>query len=187
MQRDLDSILAYHCAPALLGRKPANLVTLNRAEFPDLEERVEDYTQMFAANQISFRLLCRCDCNCLLLVYRGALLEQQIFSPLALQILRLEGYGGDDDLEKMLDRLGWRLEKSQEFPHEIGLFLGYPPEDVRGFQIHRGQDCKFCGYWKVYSDVERAKALFRVYDRCREYLCTRLAGGLSLRDACPVA
>lgn len=75
----------------------------------------------------------------------------------------------------------------REFPHEIGLFLGYQPEDVEGFRRHRGRSCKLCGYWKVYSDMERAQRLFRRYDRCREGLCARLAGGASLAEALDAA
>lgn len=182
MQRDLDLILAYHCAPALLGRKPANLVALTRSEFPDLELRVESYAQLFAPRGVAFRLLCRCERNFLLLVYRPALLERQLREPLAERLLRQDGYEPGEGLEPLLDRLGQRLRESGDFPHEIGLFLGYPPEDVEGFQLHRGQNCKLCGYWKVYSNVDRARALFQVYDRCRERLCARLAGGHSLRE-----
>ena len=97
-------------------------------------------------------------------------------------LLEKDGYRTGEDLEAMLDRLGLRLRTEGDFPHEIGLFLGYPPEDVAGFQRHRGRNCKLCGYWKVYSDVDRAKALFRRYDQCRERLCARLAAGQSLRQ-----
>jgi hypothetical protein len=57
-----------------------------------------------------------------------------------------------------------------DFPHEVGLFLGYPVEDVTGFIRHKGQHYKLHGYWKVYGDVEGAKRLFRQYDLCREYM-----------------
>lgn len=187
MERELDLILAYHCAPALLGRKPANLITLNRTEFPDLERRIEQYARMFSSRGISFRLLCRCEHHSLLLVYCADLLEQQLCSFLASRMLQRDGYDLSGGIEGLLDQLGRRLEGSQEFPHEIGLFLGYPPEDVEGFQIHRGQNCKFCGYWKVYSDVERAKTLFRLYDQCRERLCGRMADGVSLKEIFQVA
>ena len=30
---------------------------------------------------------------------------------------------------------------SGEFPHEVGLFLGYPPEDVRGFIENHAKFC----------------------------------------------
>jgi len=28
------------------------------------------------------------------------------------------------------------------FPHEVGFFLGYPPEDVVGFMKHNAKECK---------------------------------------------
>ena len=52
------------------------------------------------------------------------------------------------------------------FPHEIGLFLGYPPEDVAGFIEHKADGCKCVGCWKVYGDVQKATALFDRYKRC---------------------
>lgn len=58
--------------------------------------------------------------------------------------------------------------EGKEFPHEIGIFLGYPIWDVEGFIEHKGQNYKFCGYWKVYQDVEGAKLKFKEYDRIRE-------------------
>lgn len=182
MERTLDQILAYHCAPALTGLKPANLVALSREEFPDLEERLEDYRRIFARRGVTLRTMCGCGRKVLLFLYRPAQLEEALREPLAASLLAKDGYGPAESLERMLDRLGLRLRTEAEFPHEIGLFLGYPPEDVAGFQRHRGRNCKLCGYWKVYSDVERAQAMFRRYDRCRENLCARLAAGLSLRQ-----
>ena len=182
MRRDLELTLAYHCAPALLGRKAANLVALTWAEFPDLEERTAEHAAALGPG-VSFRLLDGGEGRALLLVYRRELLERQLRCPLAERLLRRDGYDPAAGVEAMLDRLGRRLGAGGEFPHEIGLFLGYPPEDVEGFQIHRGRDCKLCGCWKVYSDVERARALFQLYDRCRERLCARLAGGATLREA----
>ena len=67
-----------------------------------------------------------------------------------------------------------RLE-GEEFPHEIGLFLGYPPEDVEGFCRYQGQNYKLCGRWKVYGDREAACRRFQRYDHCRDALCRRLA------------
>ena len=180
MERTLDQILAYHCAPALAGLKPSNLVSLSREEFPDMEERLEVYRQLFAPRGGAFRTLCGCGRNVLLLVYRPAELERALRAPLSAALLKKDGYDAGEDLAAMLDRLSQRLRVKGDFPHEIGLFLGYPPEDVAGFQRHRGRNCKLCGHWKVYSDVERAKTLFRRYDQCREHLCARLAMGMTL-------
>lgn len=82
----------------------------------------------------------------------------------------------DRGLEEMLDALQLRLTCGA-FPHEIGLFLGYPPEDVEGFRLHRGRDYKLCGCWKVYSDVEGARQCFRRYARCPRGPVPAGAGG----------
>jgi hypothetical protein len=50
----------------------------------------------------------------------------------------------------------------------VGLFLGYPLDDVLGFIRHEGHGYKLCGVWKVYGDPERAKKQFRQYELCRE-------------------
>ena len=48
-----------------------------------------------------------------------------------------------------------------DFPHEVGLFLGYPPGDVEGFRLNHGRNFKLCGLWKVYCDMEQATARFQ--------------------------
>ena len=46
----------------------------------------------------------------------------------------------------------------------------------------KGWDCKVCGYWKVYSNVERATRLFRLYDACRDSLLLQLDTGRRIVD-----
>ena len=61
----------------------------------------------------------------------------------AKSLLREQGYDGLAPAG-CLSRLRQRLTQEPEFPHEIGLFLGYPPEDVRGFMEHRPCKCVGC-------------------------------------------
>jgi hypothetical protein len=69
-----------------------------------------------------------------------------------------------------------RFRESGPFPHEVGFFLGYPPEDVIGFMENNGKGCKLCGTWKVYGDVEKARACFREYSLCRKRLVEHMRG-----------
>jgi hypothetical protein len=69
-----------------------------------------------------------------------------------------------------LNCLKKKFETYRQFPHEIGLFLGYPIDDVLGFVKHKGRNYKLCGYWKVYGNVEKAKNNFHCYELCREYM-----------------
>ena len=74
--------------------------------------------------------------------------------------------------DKALQSLLEKLKKSHSFPHEIGLFLGYPLQDVYSYIENKGQNSLYTGYWKVYHNVKAAKQQFAQYDFCRD-LCKR--------------
>ena len=63
---------------------------------------------------------------------------------------------GEEPDRGNLARLRARLAQGGAFPHEIGLFLDYPADDVLAFVEKGGAGCKLCGYWKVYGDEEKA-------------------------------
>ena len=84
------------------------------------------------------------------------------------------------EIEDALFRLRGRFTAEEDFPHEIGLFLGYPIEDVEGFIANGGKGCKCSGCWKVYGDVEKAQALFDSYKECRRRLMTQWNHGASV-------
>jgi len=67
-----------------------------------------------------------------------------------------------------IENLQERLRSSSDFPHEIGLFLGYPLEDVRGFIENAGQNCKCTGCWKVYCNECETVKLFMKYKKCKD-------------------
>ena len=69
-------------------------------------------------------------------------------------------------------------DESGEFPHEVGLFLSYPPEDVKGFLEHR--PCKCVGCWKVYENEEAARKTFAKYKACTRVYCRQLASGIDI-------
>lgn len=43
----------------------------------------------------------------------------------------------------------------EDFPHEMGILLGYPVEDVEGFIINNGKNELYTGYWKVYDNLTK--------------------------------
>ena len=75
-----------------------------------------------------------------------------------------------------------RSAKAGGFPHEIGLFLGYPLEDVTGFIAAGGAEYRCSGCWKVYGDVEQAQHLFRRYAACRKRYLAMASSGLTLGE-----
>ena len=54
-----------------------------------------------------------------------------------------------DIFEKLCARYQKYMKDHLSFPHELGLLLGYPVEDVLGFIRNEGRNYLYCGYWKV--------------------------------------
>lgn len=177
MARSLEETLAFHCAPALAGIKPANLISCSLSEYPALDEELGRLNRELNVCGIFFHPLCRCAGRVMLLVYRRKAMERHLSDQRICAYLRREGYPAFS-LDAALTTLQRRLEASGDFPHEMGIFLGYPPEDVEGFR--RGGRCKLCGYWKVYGNEQRAKELFDRFTRCRENLCAKVRNGTSI-------
>lgn len=180
MAEEFERQLAQHCAPTLLGEKCASLVSLSREEFPQLEELLGQYNRRWAGCGLRMQILCHCRCRSLVYLYHPGKLAQHLARPQVQALLRKYGYEPGQPLEGMLLRLRRRLREEGDFPHEIGLFLGYPPEDVAAFIRTKGAGYKLCGYWKVYFHEEEARATFARYDACRARLCRRLAAGGTL-------
>ena len=126
------------------------------------------------------RFISRGESRRLVYIYDRDLLDKTLSAADVRAFIARFGYDPSWSTDRCLDRLCERLTQS-DFPHEIGVFLGYPLEDVKGFINNCGQHCKYCGMWKVYGDVESAKAMFECYDRCRYRLWRELENGKPLR------
>ena len=74
------------------------------------------------------------------------------------------------------------LAGSGEFPHELGVLLEYPVEDVRDFIRYNGDKFLFTGYWKVYHNPAQARAKFTRYDRAREAAMQQIINGCRLHE-----
>lgn len=75
-----------------------------------------------------------------------------------------------------------RLRSEEEFPHEIGLFLSYPPKDVLGFIVNRACNHKCQGCWKVYGDEQESKSIFEKYDLCSKIYFQQWKQGKSIEQ-----
>lgn len=176
----IDSLIAYHCAPALAGIKPANIFSCRKSEYPELHRELRDLNMSFNKKDIYFEILCECEKRALVMIYRRNRLSEQLEISEIRRLLSDHGYPRAAGLDDMLGVLRTRIAESPEFPHEIGAFLGYPIEDIYGFIDHKNENCLYTGYWRVYGDVEKCKECFRRYDICRNAILKRLERGHSL-------
>lgn len=162
-----EELLIRHCSPTLAGLKTGNMFNC------DFESKEELYSEIRELNRLLVRKGLRVlplryqNRRALIYVYRPERLKQDFDCCAVCRILNEQGYAGLN-LHQCLMKLIGRLRNSDDFPHEIGLFLGYPPEDVTGFI--RKQECRYVGYWKVYDHEEEARKRFRQYHQCTEIL-----------------
>lgn len=186
--RRFEKKLAFHTAPSLLGIKCASLLTLSRNEF-DISGNARRFNRRASAKGLKIKVLreeCVCRDRSLILVYNEKKLAERLSGREARQLLSEYGYGDEMTPEQCLERLSQRTA-CDEFPHEIGVFLDYPVEDVRGFVQNSGYNYKLCGCWKVYGSVESARKKFAAYDKCREYLCRKLEQGEDIYRALKIS
>ncbi|MDR1204912.1 MAG: DUF3793 family protein [Peptococcaceae bacterium] len=179
MSDRMENMLAAYCAPVLLGKKPAALFAR-----PDWWEEAAASGALGRHGLHTF-MFCRANKNSLIFVYNRGLLNAALRHEAVSRYLIGIGYMPRDGVQSCLNRIAGRFGNSGEFPHEIGFFLGYPPEDVLGFIHHRNQGCKLCGLWKVYSDVDRACGLFAEYERCKRVLLDYIRRGGSIARGGP--
>ena len=177
---EMEMTVAYHCAPALAGIKPSNLVSFCSKKHSDLDARIAAWNTQLNPSGIYFEKICKCRKRVLVLVYRRKNMEALLAEKDVAAELGKAGYPAGEGLEAVIGHLKTRLSANGGFPHEVGLFLGYPLEDVHGFVRSGGRNYKLNGYWKVYYDEQKARELFRRYTKCRKAVCARMGMGMSI-------
>ena len=160
-----DQIMIHYSAPTLCGIKPANLFSIKKAVFSKMS--FKKWQTVFDTHGISAIAARISAGNVVVLVYNARLLEQVLNNPVAHSYLAEKGYKNCSDLYAVVKKMINHMKRGKNFPHEIGVILGYPVEDVIAFEKHKGRECKFCGCWKAYSNVENAKQC-----QCRYRMCS---------------
>ncbi len=162
-----DEYLINYCAPTLAGIKTGSLFTIYPSPGEDIFKEVRRLNHLLRGKGLR-ALLCRNHRRyALIYIYRPDLLERDLKDPEAACILAGKGYNCSNP-DKCIVQLMEHLSSDDSFPHEIGLFLGYPPSDVSGFMKDSKAGVKCCGCWKVYSDKEKAEQTFKKYRKCTE-------------------
>ena len=153
-----DEMIVRQCAPTLAGIKTGSLFPCPYESRTQLMDEIRAMNHMLVPKGLCM-LPVRCEGgSALLYVYRPGRLQQDLQNDLAQRLLQ------------------------KDFPHEVGLFLSYPPEDVAGFIANNARRCKCAGLWKVYGDEKRARRMFHAFKACTADYCRHLRSGRSLEE-----
>lgn len=174
-----EETLVRYCSPTLAGIKTGSLFGCEFASQEELTAEIRRLNSILSCKGLRVLPLKFKDGRALIYIYRPAQLENDLSGELSCRLLRRSGYSQAGCMQ-CIRELVRRLGTSKDFPHEIGLFLGYPPEDVDGFIEHGARDCKCVGTWKVYGDEAKARRTFARYKKCTELYLRQLRRGSTL-------
>lgn len=168
---EIEYILGTHCGITFAGIKAASLFGMKK----QCEYCLRKYEEHFRRLGFDFMKLKDYGERILVYVYNYTQLQEILFDEANRKFLEGEGYRYDS-VEEALQILEFRMA-GEAFPHEIGIFLSYPLEDVKGFIAHPNDGVQLVGLWKVYEEAEQKKRIFDVYKKCTQRIRERLLGG----------
>lgn len=175
-----EDLIIKHCSPTLAGLKTGNLFSCTYTSVKDTEDFIKKLNRIFNPKGVNALPLKYGNGRVLIYVFRPSKLARDLSDEYTCLLLKNQGYHSLD-VGSCVEMLRERVSSSSEFPHEIGLFLGYPPEDVNGFILHKGNCCKCTGCWKVYGNEENAIKQFAKFRKCSDIYYTKWLQGTSLQ------
>lgn len=177
-KKELKTQLALQCAPLLTGIKLSNLLTVAR-------DCAEDVERLFRDTDITVHTLYQTEQRMTLLLFRETELLAYLNRKEVKETMELFGYQTlrlIDIFEKLCARYQKYMSDHHSFPHELGLLLGYPVEDVLGFIENEGRNYLYSGYWKVYGNVAKARNTFERYDTAKEEAIRLISAGMEITE-----
>ncbi len=160
------SMLIEHCSPTLAGLKVGNIFNCSFANDEDVSRFLAYWNDRLNDKGVYLSKLNRRKDKVNIYVYRKNKLSELLADDDIRAFLDCYGYE-EFDIPYVISRLRDRLAEDG-FPHEIGVVLGYPLSDIKGFIANGGRNFKCLGCWKVYDDEKKAIKTFRCFNHCKE-------------------
>ncbi|MBF1011222.1 MULTISPECIES: DUF3793 family protein [Lachnoanaerobaculum] len=177
-ENSVELRLIIQNAAVLKGKRISGMLFLNDKELARISMKLHN-------TNISLIILCTCKKRHLVMVYRAKELEEHLRSKEVSDYLREFGYRRDDFISNLIrlhQRMNGFYNKMKEFPHEVGVFLGYPICDIKGFLENKGERYLHSGYWKIYGNLEETRKKFLSYDEAREIAIDEFLSGRELES-----
>ena len=183
ISRTFEAVLVRQCAPTLAGMKPGSIFCFNHSPLEVSRQKVCQWNKQLAPFGLTVQILLERpgSGSVIVFVYRHDCLEQMLSDDAYQRFLAEAGYERTN-LDGLLEQLAQRLRTQPEFPHEIGVFLGYPLRDVIGFIENHGRNFTCCGFWKSYGDPAEMQVCFACYRRCIQSYVAMFEQGIPLEQ-----
>lgn len=177
-----EKLIVNCCAPTLAGLKTGSMFTCDYDLEKNLMCSICNLNKRLKFKGVSAIPLRWKNGKALIYIFRPDKLSQDLNLSESREILNSLGYEYDTNkcLAKLLMRMRTDKKRFNDFPHEVGLFLGYPPSDVKAFIDCNGKGYKFIGGWKSYDESEKTKDLFEKFSKCTLVYKEAINNGIGL-------
>lgn len=150
--------------PVILGSKPSEILNISSKD-KEKNIKIKDIELFFNnCSRISYEIIHKGNGSIRVLFINKEALQLKLENKKCLNFLKFIGYPTNYNLDQYINVLMDKL-KEEDFPHEIGIFLGYPLKDVVGFMGYGKYEFYKTKYWKIYGDPEISA---EVYNRFLE-------------------
>jgi hypothetical protein len=176
--KNIETQLALQCAPLIAGLKVSNLLIIRR-------DKLAQLIAILKSTSISCYALRDSGDKITLLLFNEAKLVSYLKQERVIKLLTGMGYRESslyDILPIFRERYRKYMSDKIQFPHELGVLLGYPIEDVEGFICHNGRNSMLIGYWKVYENTTAKEQLFHRFEIVKETMLQLIFFGVSMKD-----
>lgn len=148
----------------ILGSKPAEIINVPGSK-EDKKIKLSQIEAFFSnCSRITYRIITTHDGGKRVLFINEKSMEKVLVNKRCINFLKFVGYPADYQLNDYMDELVFRLQ-SEEFPHEIGVFLGYPLKDVLGFMGYGNKELVEVRNWRIYGDKEISYEVYNNFMR----------------------
>jgi Protein of unknown function (DUF3793) len=160
------NVIAYNIAPTLKGLKAASTVTFCSYDRNMNNNWITYKNEILDKLNIKAFELKETKQYTSVLFYQEDLLNQKLKDLETMNFLNQFGYNINFQLDENLKILKNRYNL-YNCPHELGIFLGFPLEDVKTFIEAPKEKHLLCGYWKVYHNKDLALKTFQTFDEAK--------------------
>ncbi|WP_194190060.1 DUF3793 family protein [Clostridium chrysemydis] len=158
--------MLFMLAPVVAGYKPSSTITLVKKS-SDYFEWNKSKEELLEELNLNYIVLRECSEAKIILVFNEAKLRERLKNKENKNFLEGLNYDLSLDIFEILLKLKERYNL-YHCPHELGIFLGIPVEDVKDFMECTEKKCLACGYWKVYNNYDEAIKTFNDYNLVKD-------------------
>lgn len=147
--------------PVILGSKPCEILNISKNDCLK-QNKINQINDFFeSCTKVSYQIITLEDKSIRILFYNKNSLEEIFKNKRCVNFLKFLGYPNYTNVCEYIEILVYKLY-SNEFPHEIGIFLGYPLKDVIGFMGYSNYEFIETKAWRIYGNPEDS---YKTYDK----------------------